>query len=117
MWAASGGVLDTGCGHWVVDANCKTTVAAKCPQQRTLCNAYPGEGTVGRVLSRATDVEPCRSRTYVMGPACEYNRVERECVFRDVCSKNMVFSLWPGAVYVKCGKLHVALPGCKERRL
>lgn len=116
LWAASGGVLDAGCGRWAVDAACKATVAKVCPQQGSPCNTFPEQGTVGRVLKRFADA-PCRPRAYVMGPACEYHRVERECFFRDGCTKTMLFGLWPGAVYVKCGKLHLALPGCKERRL
>lgn len=116
FWVASGGVLDAGCGRWAIDKNCTATVAKACPQVGSSCNTFPLQGTAGVVLARQAD-NPCRPRAYVMGPACEYNRVARECTFRDACGPRILHGLWPGAVYAKCGKLYLATADCKERRL
>lgn len=116
IWAPSGGVLKGACGtRWTVDSTCKATVAKACRPRSSSCNAFPTTSFVGQVVSRNTE-GTCSPASYFVAPGCVYYRVARECVFRDSCAKAMRRE-WPGAVYVKCGRLYVSLPGCKEQRL
>lgn len=119
MWAPSGGVLTSACGTtWAVDSECKATAPTTCRPRRTPCNDYPITSTVGQAVDYSTE-KVCEAVPHFVGPGCVYTKIShpRTCFFVDSCAKALRSGLWPGAVYVKCGKLYITLSGCKERRL